>query len=156
MKKMYIILFIISLLILCGCNYIDNKEERIRIIANSNSEKDLEDKKKIRDALLEIFYTENITNIEKDIYVINNLLKQKELKLNNSFVIEYKNVAFPAKVLNGKLIPSGTYKTLLITIGSGQGNNWWSVLYPEFFGINYEDSDEIEYKSFIYEILNSN
>ena len=71
-------------------------------------------------------------------------------------MIEYKNVAFPAKVLNGKLIPSGTYKTLLITIGSGQGNNWWSVLYPEFFGINYEDSDEIEYKSFIYEILNSN
>lgn len=156
MKKIYIILFFISLLILCGCNYVDSKEERIRIIANSNSLQDVQDKIKIRDALLDIFYTENIINVKKDISLINELLIKKNLKLNNDFTIEYKNESFPAKVLNGKFIPSGTYKTLLITIGSGEGKNWWSVLYPEFFGVNYDDSDEIKYKSFIYELLNSN
>ena len=51
-------------------------------------------------------------------------------------------------------MPSGKYMTLLFIIGKGEGKNWWSILYPEFYGINYEDSDEIEYRSFIYDFLN--
>lgn len=155
MKKMYVILFIISLVVLGGCTYIDSQEERIRIIANSNTSIDQEEKEKLRDALLEIFYYENITDIKNNIYEINTLLKEK-VTISHSFTVEYKKVSFPAKVLNNKFIPSGTYKTLLITIGNGKGDNWWSILYPEFFGINYDDSDEIEYKSFIYELLNGN
>lgn len=155
MKKMYLILFIISLIVLGGCTYIDSQEERIRIIANSNTSIDQEEKEKLRDALLEIFYYENTIDIKNNIYEINKLLKEK-VKLSHDFNIEYKKVPFPAKVLNNRFIPSGTYKTLLITIGEGKGDNWWSVLYPEFFGINYDDSDEIKYKSFIYELLNSN
>ena len=155
MKKMYLILFIISLIVLGGCTYIDSQEERIRIIANSNSSIDQDEKEKLRDALLEIFYYENTIDIKNNIYEINKLLKEK-VKLSHDFNIEYKKVSFPAKVLNNRFIPSGTYKTLLITIGEGKGDNWWSVLYPEFFGINYDDSDEIKYKSFIYELLNSN
>lgn len=155
MKKMYLILFIISLIVLGGCTYIDSQEERIRIIANSNTFIDQEEKEKLRDALLEIFYYENTIDIKNNIYEINKLLKEK-VKLSHDFTIEYKKASFPAKVLNNRFIPSGTYKTLLITIGEGKGDNWWSVLYPEFFGINYDDSDEIKYKSFIYELLNSN
>ena len=155
MKKMYLILFIISLIVLGGCTYIDSQEERIRIIANSNTSIDQEEKEKLRDALLEIFYYENTIDIKNNIYEINKLLKEK-VKLSHDFNVEYKKVSFPAKVLNNRFIPSGTYKTLLITIGEGKGDNWWSVLYPEFFGINYDDSDEIKYKSFIYELLNSN
>jgi stage II sporulation protein R len=155
MKKMYLILFMISLIVLGGCTYIDSQEERIRIIANSNTSIDQEEKEKLRDALLEIFYYENTIDIKNNIYEINKLLKEK-VKLSHDFNIEYKKVSFPAKVLNNRFIPSGTYKTLLITIGEGKGDNWWSVLYPEFFGINYDDSDEIKYKSFIYELLNSN
>ena len=155
MKKMYVILFIISLVVLGGCTYIDSQEERIRIIANSNTSIDQEEKEKLRDALLEIFYYENITDIKNNIYEINILLKEK-VNIIHDFTVEYKKVSFPAKVLNNKFIPSGTYKTLLITIGNGKGDNWWSILYPEFFGINYDDSDEIEYKSFIYELLNGN
>lgn len=155
MKKMYVILFIISLVVLGGCTYIDSQEERIRIIANSNTSIDQEEKEKLRDALLEIFYYENITDIKNNIYEINKLLKEK-VTISHDFTVEYKKVSFPAKVLNNKFIPSGTYKTLLITIGNGKGDNWWSILYPEFFGINYDDSDEIEYKSFIYELLNGN
>ena len=77
-------------------------------------------------------------------------------RIDVNFQIELKETVFPAKVLNGKVMPSGKYMTLLFTIGKGEGDNWWSILYPEFFGINYDDSSEIEYKSFIYELLNSN
>lgn len=156
MKKIYLILFLISLIILGGCTYIDNQQERIRILANSNSLEDIKEKEILRDALLDIFYKENIEDIKNNISTINDLLKNKNLPLKHNFKIEYKKVTFPAKTINNKFIPSGTYNTLLITIGKGEGDNWWSILYPEFFGINYGDSSEIEYKSFIYELLNSN
>ena len=28
-------------------------------------------------------------------------------------------------------LPSGTYETLCLTIGAGEGHNWWGVLYPK-------------------------
>lgn len=58
---------------------------------------------------------------------------------------------FPAKSYNGEFIPSGTYYTLLITIGKGNGNNFWTLLYPEYFNISFEDNNEIEYRSYIYD-----
>ena len=60
---------------------------------------------------------------------------------------------YPAKVLDGKMVPSGSYPTLLITIGTGSGSNWWSILYPEFFGVSYESSSEVEYRSYFYELF---
>ena len=86
MKKMYLILFIISLIVLGGCTYIDSKEERIRIIANSNSYIDQEEKERLRDALLEVFYNENIIDIKNNIYEINKLLKEK-VSLSHEFII---------------------------------------------------------------------
>ena len=77
----------------------------------------------------------------------------KKIKIN--YKVELKETVFPAKVLKNEIIPSGKYMTLLITIGQGEGDNWWSVLYPEFYGVNYEDSSEVEYRSFIYDLLNS-
>ncbi len=153
MKKLYILLTIIALLILGGCTYFDSLEERIRIIGNSDIPEDIEKKYKIREALLEIFYEENLEVNSQNISKLEQRLRTKTQHLNVDFTVEFRNVTFPAKMQNGKFIPSGTYKTLLITIGEGKGSNWWSVLYPEFFGLNYDDSGEIEYRSFIYDLL---
>lgn len=155
MKKVNFLLSLLSILILGGCTYMDSTETRIRIIANSNSEVDQKDKIKLRDALLEIL-TENSSQLkEVNPEEIKYFLSQKQLNINNQYKVEFKQETFPAKVLDGKFLPSGTYMTLLITIGEGKGENWWSVLYPEFFGISYEDENEIEYRSFIYDWLNS-
>lgn len=153
MKKVNLILCLISLLILGGCTYMDAQETRIRIIANSNSQKDQEDKIKLRDALLEVFFEESIEVTSDNIVLLDQKLKDKKVVLDKEYKIEFTKETFPAKVQNGKFIPSGTYMTLLITIGEGKGDNWWSVLYPEFFGVNYDDKNEIEYRSFIYELL---
>ena len=51
--------------------------------------------------------------------------------------------AFPACSLGGRAFSAGTYDALVILLGTGQGANWWSVLYP---------SDEGgEYRSFFLE-----
>lgn len=153
MKKLNGILWILIFLILTGCNYVESKEIRIRILANSNSEADIIEKYQLRDALLEVFYEKSIVVNEDNLHLIKKELNEK---IQSNYKIELKETIFPAKVLKGKVIPSGKYMTLLITIGEGKGKNWWSVLYPEFYGVNYDDSSEIEYRSFIYDLLNSN
>ncbi len=153
MKKLNGILWILIFLILTGCNYVESKEIRIRILANSNSEADIIEKYQLRDALLEVFYEKSIVVNEDNLHLIKKELNEK---MQSNYKIELKETIFPAKVLKGKVIPSGKYMTLLITIGEGKGKNWWSVLYPEFYGVNYDDSSEIEYRSFIYDLLNSN
>lgn len=150
MKKVNLILCMLIFIILTGCNYVESEQIRIRILANSNSEEDIIEKYILRDALLDIFYKENIIVKEETIDLIKEELNKR---IDVDFQIELKETVFPAKVLNGKVMPSGKYMTLLFTIGKGEGKNWWSILYPEFYGINYEDADEIEYRSFIYDFL---
>ena len=40
------------------------------------------------------------------------------------------DVEFPDKVYGDYEFPAGTYRALQIIIGSGEGHNWWCVLYP--------------------------
>ena len=67
--------------------------------------------------------------------------------------VEFMDEYFPAKSLNGQIVPAGVYQTIKITIGEGKGTNWWSILYPEFFGVTYEDSKNIEDKSYFYDSI---
>ena len=61
MKKVNLVLFLIIFLVLTGCNYVESKEIRIRILANSNEEMDIKEKYILRDALLKVFNEEQIT-----------------------------------------------------------------------------------------------
>ena len=38
--------------------------------------------------------------------------------------------AFPEKSYGDYTFPSGTYEALRVVIGSGEGHNWWCVMYP--------------------------
>ena len=38
---------------------------------------------------------------------------------------------FPQKSYEDVTFPAGKYDALRITIGNGDGNNWWCVLYPQ-------------------------
>lgn len=37
---------------------------------------------------------------------------------------------FPVRTYGAVTFPSGIYHSLTVTIGSGQGHNWWCVMYP--------------------------
>ena len=38
--------------------------------------------------------------------------------------------AFPERRYGGVVVPAGEYRALRVVIGTGEGRNWWCVLYP--------------------------
>ena len=52
------------------------------------------------------------------------------------------------------MIASGNYETLLIEIGDAKGHNFWTLLYPEYYGYEFEETNEIEYRSYFLDLFN--
>ena len=126
LKKFEIYLFIISLLFgislfLTSCN--TKEETRIRIRTKDNSEEALFLKEEVRNEVLILLSKTNNQSID---FLIEYLKINLNKKFNN-INVEYTNDTYPAKSLNGKFLPSGTYPTILIKIEKGLGSNWWSV-----------------------------
>ncbi len=61
--------------------------------------------------------------------------------------------SFPTRVYDGATLPAGAYDALILELGSGEGDNWWCVVYPPlcFTGGNAN----VVYKSKIAEIIRS-
>ena len=159
MKKIIIILFIISSIYI-----INNKDEiiipkdsiRFRIIANSNSIEDQNLKNIIKDDLINN-YLSNINNNEDINKQINEIIPNIKNSLNKykvDYDISYGYNYFPKKQYKGITYPSGNYKSLVITIDKGLGNNYWCVLYPPLCFVDNTKSNNIEYKSLVLDILN--
>lgn len=149
-KKKEIYFLIFSLLIgfcflLTSC--VQEQTPRIRIKASDNSISSIEFKEQIKEEVLILLSKTNNQNINLLVEYLSSSLKEKY----QSITVSYTNDTYPAKSLNGEFIPSGTYPTLLIKIGEGLGSNWWSLLYPEFFNVSYDESDEIEYRSYVWD-----
>lgn len=134
---------------------------RIRIKANSNSIHDLYNKQKLKEEIKNDLYNliykakssyEANDIINSNLKVIDNLISKK----TNDYKVNYGNNYFPKKVYKGVIYPEGEYKSLVITLGSGLGDNWWCVLYPPLCMLedNY-DIDDIEYRSFVADIVNN-
>ena len=46
--------------------------------------------------------------------------------------LRFVNDYFPTRVYSGYVFPCGYYDAARITLGRGDGHNWWCVLYPQF------------------------
>lgn len=115
---------------------------RLRILANSDNEADQQIKHVVRDKVNEQIteWVAEITDIEEArkllesrIPEINEIVKQTlaEEGENRDFDVEYNDsVSFPTKIYGSYLYPAGEYEAILITIGEGDGSNWWCVLFP--------------------------
>lgn len=44
--------------------------------------------------------------------------------------VRLANQWFPTKRYDGFALPAGQYRALVVTIGAGQGRNWWCVVFP--------------------------
>lgn len=132
---------------------------RFRIIANSNSNTDQKLKKEIVSELEKDLISRNFKDIgsARD-YFKNNTNKftnivDKTLKNNNSdrdFHINYGKNYFPEKTYKNIYYPEGEYESLVITLGDGEGKNFWCVLFPPLCLI---DEEKEEYPSLIKSII---
>lgn len=44
--------------------------------------------------------------------------------------------AFPDRIYGRARVPAGEYPALRVTIGEGEGRNWWCVLYPDLCSLD--------------------
>ena len=155
-------IIIIIVLILIGILFITNQEKeydnlRIRVIANSDSYIDQKIKYECVDILKNIINVNDTKEqINKKIIYIEKSLEEVEKKYKVEIETGINIMNFPPKTLNDKLIPGGDYETLYIKIGKAKGKNYWTLLYPEYFDISFEDiyTGDVEIKFFFKELLN--
>ena len=137
---------------------------RIRIIPNSNSEFDQRVKRSVRDKLEITMYDllKDAKSSEEASEIIKNNLElvdndvKKILEDNNydlGYKINYGYNYFPEKEYKGVKYEEGYYESLLVTLGKGEGDNWWCVLFPPLCLIEGEEADKVEYKSIVEQIL---
>ncbi|MEX1029468.1 MAG: stage II sporulation protein R [Paenibacillaceae bacterium] len=114
---------------------------RIRILANSDRVEDQWMKKAIRDAITANVnsWSLNSKNIEDARNEVNNHLPELSALVGGllakydytyGYQVELGKVHFPAKIFGNVTYPAGEYEALRVTLGAGQGQNWWCVLFP--------------------------
>ena len=164
MKKIIPILFILFLVY-----GLTNKEEviipdyaiRFRVIANSNTIQDQTTKylvkndleNKLNDLMQNVKTKEEASEkIEESMPWIREEVNKYTLKNT----VSYGKNEFPEKEYKGVVYPSGKYDSLVITLGSGQGENWWCVMFPPLCLLDAKEKnpEDVEYKFFVQEILN--
>lgn len=167
MKKIIIVMSIIGMILVINNKkdelIIPNEAVRFRIIANSNSKIDQENKLKVRNALEEEIFNdiENVkTKSEAKSIIkdnIKNYQKVIETTLDNkiNYDINYGLNYFPQKEYKGVKYNEGYYESLVISLGDAKGDNWWCVLFPPLCLLEAEDNntEEVEYRSFIKDII---
>ncbi|MCI8645559.1 MAG: stage II sporulation protein R [Firmicutes bacterium] len=148
---------------------------RLHVIANSDSSEDQNLKLKVRDEIIkEVGNLENSENIEESRSYLKRHLKDMEaaaakvIKENGK---EYDAKAdigvrwIPAKTYGDMYFPAGNYEALNVTLGKGEGHNWWCVLFPPLCLIEEDESameelgvdkeKQLQVKSKLMELLKS-
>ena len=128
---------------------------RFHVRANSNSREDQSLKLKVRDAIGEQLSVQlkGVTDMEECRRVVTEnmrtIVKTAERVIGQEgyhYPVESKlaNVEFPEKTYGVYTFPAGSYEALEVIIGSGMGQNWWCVMYPNmcFAGSTYEVIEE--------------
>lgn len=137
---------------------------RLRVVPNSNSKIDQQVKVKVKNKLQNSMYLllKNTKGVDEARKVINNNIRNIDRQISNVLVNEEYNLGykldfsynyFPEKEYKGIIYDAGYYESVLVTLGEGKGDNWWCVLFPPLCLLEAEESDEVEYKFFIKELI---
>lgn len=124
-----------------GCTEIRSEVLRLHILANSDSEEDQGLKLKVRDAVLaegkDIFDgARDLLAAEKSIDSqmerLENIAREtiRENGYNYDVQVALSKEFFNTRTYDGVTLPAGEYNALRIVIGSGEGHNWWCVMFP--------------------------
>ena len=90
--------------------------------------------------------TANLDNIEM---VVDHYLDQKGFLYKST--VKLNNEYFPTRTYSELILESGYYDALIIELGSGQGDNWWCVIYPPMCFA--DNTNNIVYKSKLLSII---
>lgn len=149
MKKIFKRLVFLAVLVSCfytGALLADKEKLhdeliRLHVVGASDSMEDQTIKFQVRDAIIVSLQQalEDATDIEQAKSYIQEHLPQieaaanavlQELGSEDIAVVSFMEEAFPIRDYDTFSLPSGVYNSLRITIGDGNGKNWWCVVFP--------------------------
>ena len=168
--KKTLLFLLISIIIIVKNTYqindivIPSDAIRLRVIANSNEVNDQYMKKEVQKLIeQEIKETmQDVKSITQAREIINNKITDfktkitklfEEKKYQEKYTINYGDNYFPQKEYKGITYKEGQYESLVITIGNGEGNNWWCVLFPPLCLLEAEETTDVEYKFKVVELI---
>ena len=111
---------------------------RLHVVANSDGVQDQTWKLQVRDAVLA--ETERILDgAQAPLETLAEHLDRIEAAANDCLTeqgsgeratVTLQRELFPTRQYETFSLPAGTYTTLRVTIGQGEGHNWWCVVFP--------------------------
>lgn len=159
--KISICVSMIVAIIFSICSFAKTSEQirsdvlRLHVIANSDSSVDQNLKIRLRDFLLEegksIFdgsvNVENaVKKIEPQIPALEKSAKEfiRASEFDYDVKISLSREYFTTRTYETVTLPAGKYLALRVIIGSGEGHNWWCVMFPPMCVTAADKKDEIE------------
>lgn len=118
---------------------------RLHVVADTDDPIDQEVKLLVRDEILSLLETvksnastkqeaidllqEQLPELQK---AANDLLRNMGMRYNAEVTLQEE--PFPARNYDTFSLPSGIYDSIRVTIGDGEGKNWWCVVFPDLCG----------------------
>lgn len=143
------------------CSFAKTSEEirsdvlRLHVIANSDSSVDQNLKLRLRDYILQegkdVF--DGSVNVNNAVAKLEPRIGELEESANEfvknsgfdySVKITLSNEYFTTRTYETVTLPAGKYLALRVVIGSGEGHNWWCVMFPPMCVPAADKKDEIE------------
>lgn len=121
---------------------------RIRVIANSNTRADQQEKEQLvsslKPYLMQVANAQTIDN--KQMFVLKKQIEE-EIKGNypqlDTQVVVGDNL-FPPKRKNTQFYPQNVYQSIVVKIGDARGDNWWCSVFPSVCEPEKEKEEEKE------------
>lgn len=116
---------------------ISDKLLRLHVVAVSDEPEEQEIKLQVRDAVLEYISPklEKAENQAQARELIESELENiaqaaASASQGRGLTVSLRRESFPTVDYQGFSLPAGEYEALRIVLGSGQGHNWWCVVFP--------------------------
>lgn len=114
---------------------------RLHVVADSDSPEDQQIKLQVRDAIIKKLncVMDDFSDVESAKAYLEEHLSELEQTANDALaslkdgchaVVSLAKEAFPTREYDTFTLPAGVYESLRVTIGSGEGQNWWCVVFP--------------------------
>ncbi len=127
---------------------------RLHVVANSDAPADQDIKLKVRDAVLAEARTllQNAQSRDDAMSCLNQSLPVlektanaalRQLGTSDSAAVTLKRELFGTRYYGTFTLPGGYYEALRVTIGEGDGKNWWCVVYPQLCMASAAESDAV-------------
>lgn len=117
---------------------------RLHILAEDDSTEAQQTKLAVRDALLAAFGQEMARAGTQDAEAVYDLLMNQQAAMQHvaeetarahgfdgPVTAQVGLMTLPEKAYGAVTLPAGEYRALRITLGKGEGQNWWCVLFPQ-------------------------